>query len=125
MITSMCLGRSRQIETARGSFHYQVIPACYYSVGIDSIQRDKIAFMMATPEKALADLMVSTRKLRIQSLGAMLDYLQYDLRMDSDELAKLDASRFYTYAQQGYKSNMLVYLGKAIEDLAKVGARND
>ncbi len=119
VVTSMCLGRSRQVETVRGSFHYQAIPASYYSVGIVSIQQDKIAFMMATPEKALADLLVSTRKLRIQSSSAMMSYLEDDLRLDSDDLAKLDASCFYAFAQQGYKSNMLVYLGKAIESLAE------
>lgn len=119
VVTSMCLDRSRQIETVRSSFHYQAIPASYYSVGIDSIQQDKIAFMMATPEKALADLLVSTRKLRIQSSSAMMSYLEDDLRLDSDDLAKLDASCFYEFAQQGYKSNMLVYLGKAIESLAE------
>jgi len=117
VITSMCIGRSRQIETIRGNFHYQAIPASYYSVGIDSIQQDKIAFMMATPEKALADLLLTTRKLRIQSTPAMLSYLQDDLRLDSDDLVKLDAACFYGYAQQGYKSNMLNYLGKAIDSL--------
>jgi len=119
VVTSMCLGRSRQVKTVRGSYHYQAIPASYYSVGIDSIQQDKIAFMMATPEKALADLLVSTRKLRIQSSSAMMSYLEDDLRFDSDDLAKLDACCFYDFAQQGYKSNMLVYLGKAIESLAE------
>ncbi|WP_299874154.1 hypothetical protein [uncultured Cocleimonas sp.] len=117
VVTSMCIGRSRQSETARGSFHYQAIPASYYSVGIDSIQQDKIAFMMATPEKALADLLVSTRKLRIQSSSAMMNYLENDLRLDSDDLIKLDASCFYDFAKQGYKSNMLAYLGKALESL--------
>lgn len=125
VVTSMCLGRSRQVETARGSFHYQAIPASYYSVGIDSIQQDKIAFMMATPEKALADLLVSTRKLRIQSSNAMMSYLEDDLRLDSDDLIKLEASCFYDFAQQGYKSNMLVFLGKAIEDLSELRITND
>lgn len=120
VVTSMCLDRSRRIETARGNFHYQAIPASYYSVGIDSIQQDKIAFMIATPEKALADLLVSTRKLRIQSSSAMMSYLEDDLRFDSDDLIKLDASCFYDFAQHGYKSKMLTYLGKAIESLAEL-----
>ncbi len=119
VVTSMCLDRSRQVETARGGFHYQAIPASYYSVGIDSIAQDKIAFMIATPEKALADLLVSTRKLRIQSSSAMMSYLEDDLRLDHDDLIKLDAACFYKFAQQGYKSNMLACLGKAIESLAK------
>ncbi len=124
-ITSMCIGRSRQVETARGNFHYQAIPDFYYSVGIESIQRDKIAFMMATPEKALADLLVSTPKLRIQSSRAIASYLQDDLRLDSDDLVKLNASCFYDFAQRGYKSNMLVYLGKAIEGLSESRISHD
>ena len=125
VVTSMCLGRSRQVKTALGDFHYQAIPASYYSLGIDSIQQGNIAFMMATPEKALADLLVTTRKLRIQSTPAMLSFLQDDLRLDSDDLVKLDAACFYDYAQQGYKSNILVFLGKAIQDLSELRASND
>lgn len=117
VITSMCIGRSRQIETTLGVFDYQTIPANYYSVGIESIQQDNIAFMIAAPEKALADLLVSTRKLRIQSVGAMISYLEDDLRLERDDLADLNVSRFYDYAKQGYKSNLLENLGKAIEDL--------
>ena len=75
---------------------------------------------MATPEKALADLLLTTRKLRIQSTPAMLSYLQDDLRLDSDDLVKLDATCFYDYAQQGYKSTMLNHLGKAIDSLTKL-----
>ena len=75
--------------------------------------------MIATPEKALADLLVSTRKLRIQSSSAMMSYLEDDLRLDHDDLIELDAACFYNFAQQGYKSNMLACLGKAIESLAK------
>ncbi len=125
VVTSMCIGRSRLVETPQGDFHYQAIPASYYSIGIDSIQQDKIAFMMATPEKALADLLVSTRKLRIQSSNAMMSYLEDDLRLDSDDLIKLEASYFYDFAQQGYKSKLLVFLGKAIEGLSELRISND
>lgn len=117
-ITSMCIGRSRQINTTLANFYYHAIPANYYSVGINSIQQDSIAFMIATPEKALADLLVSTPKLRIQSVGAMLSYLEDDLRLDNDDLAGLNFSRFYDYSKQGYKSNLLENLGKAIEGLS-------
>jgi predicted transcriptional regulator of viral defense system len=118
VVTSMCIGRSRQIKTSQGLFHYQAIPATYYSVGITSIQQGNIAFMIATPEKALADLLVSTRYLRIQSQAAMLDYLENDLRIDVDELATLDISKLEVYADKGYKSNMLRQLIKAIGSLS-------
>lgn len=118
VVTSMCIARSRQIKTSQGLFHYQAIPASYYSVGITSIQQGNIAFMIATPEKALTDLLVSTRYLRIQSQAAMLDYLENDLRMDVDDLATLDISKLHAYADLGYKSNMLRQLIKAIGSLS-------
>lgn len=118
VVTSMCTGRSRQFETPIGTFDYQTIPTSYYSVGISSIQQGDIAFMIATPEKALADLLVSTRHLRIQSQVAMLEYLENNLRLDEDDLIKLDASRFYSYAKQGYKTGMLKQLAKTIEGLS-------
>ena len=118
VVTSMCIGRSRQINTSQGLFHYQAIPASYYSVGITSIQQSNIAFMMATPEKALADLLVSTQYLRIQSQAAMLEYLENDLRMDVDDLATLDISKLHSYADKDYKSSMLRQLIKAIRSLS-------
>ncbi|HHJ21072.1 MAG TPA: hypothetical protein ENJ84_14790 [Gammaproteobacteria bacterium] len=118
VITSMCLNRSRQLDTEMGVFHYQAIPAAYYSVGINSIEKDGIAFMMATPEKALADLLVSTRQLRIQSQTAMLSYLNHDLRLDEDELTTLDVAQLYSIAGQGYKTLLLTHLAKTIEGLS-------
>ena len=121
VITSMCLGRSRQFDTPLGRFDYQAIPPAYYALGINSIHQDNIAFMMATAEKALADLLVSTRKLRIQSTRAMMTYLLDDLRMDGDELQKMDAACFYDFAKQGYKVNMLTHLGDTIKHLKRAG----
>lgn len=117
-VTSMCLGRSRKMETSQGLFHYQAIPSAYYSVGINSIQQGNIAFMMASPEKALADLLVSTKGLRIQSTSAMLSYLLDDLRLDEEDLEELDVSQFQYFAEQGYKTILLRELAKAIEGLS-------
>ncbi len=121
VITSMCLGRSRQFDTPLGRFDYRAIPPAYYALGINSIHQDNVAFMMATAEKALADLLVSTRKLRIQSTKAMMTFLLDDLRMDGDELQKMDTACFYDFAKQGYKSTMLMHVGDTIKKLKGAG----
>ena len=123
-VTSMCLERSRRVTTAEYTFDYKKIPINYYAVGIESIQQHGIAFMMATPEKSLSDLLVTTRNLRIQSAGAMLSYLENDLRLDEEDLLHFKLSRIENYATQGYKSEMLGHLVSAIKILQNAPVRH-
>jgi len=117
VITSMTIETSRQFSTPLGVFHYHHLPAAYYAIGIMSVQQSTGRFMIASVEKALADVLVSMRKLRIQSVQAMLDYLENDLRLDSNDLIGLDASQFMNFAQRGYKKGLLALLSKAIRSL--------
>lgn len=116
-VTSMCLGRSRHVENALGRFNYHALPAHYYSLGQTSIRQQQNAFLMATPEKALCDLLVSTRNLRLQSISAMTSYLLDDLRLDEDELVALDAQVIRQFAEADYKKSLLTTLAGTLEAL--------
>ncbi|MEZ5536551.1 MAG: hypothetical protein R3F02_13120 [Thiolinea sp.] len=116
-VTSMCMERSRYFDTPLGRFSYATIPVQYYATGLTFIQEGEVAFMAATPEKALCDLLVSTRKLRIQSVGGMEDYLLNDLRLDEDDLIQLDLARLHQCAGSGYKMAMLAVLVRFIQGL--------
>lgn len=116
-VTSMCIGRSKDFENALGRFSYHAIPAHYYSLGQTSIVQADSAFVMATPEKALCDLILSVRNLRLQSIEAMLVYLLEDLRLDEEDLAKLDIESIHHFTQANYKAAMLTKLADALEVL--------
>jgi hypothetical protein len=116
-ITSMCLERSRSIGTPLGRFSYAAIPARYYAVGLTFVQEREVAFMAATPEKALCDLLVATPRLRLQSVGAMQRHLLDDLRLDESDLQGLDTARLHACAHSGYKTVMLTYLCQLVEVL--------
>lgn len=116
-VTSMCIGRSCRFRNELGEFSYHAIPTRYYSTGQTRIQHDNIAFMIATREKALCDLLVANRGLRIQSRLAMIDYLTEDLRLDEAELASLSTSRVKNIACTGYKQTLLTNLLLALETL--------
>ena len=75
------------------------------------------AFMMATPEKALCDLLISVRNLRLQSAPAMLTYLLEDLRLDEDDLLELNIQSIQSFIEAGYKTTMLAKLADALEVL--------
>lgn len=116
-VTSMCMERSRQIDTPLGRFSYTAIPAQYYAAALTFVQEGEVAFMAATPEKALCDLLVSMRKLRIQSVGAMEGYLLDGLRLDEDELYQLDIERLRSCAASQYKVALLSVLIRFIDRL--------
>ena len=116
-ITSMCMERSRHVDTVLGRFSYTRIPTPYYATGLNFIQEGEVAFMAATAEKALCDLLVSTRKLRIQSVSAMQYFLLDDLRLEEENLQQLNLSRLQDCANRGHKITLLNKLVKFVEVL--------
>ena len=64
---SMVTKRSKSYSTSMGNFEYISVNEDYFAIGIrQEIVEDKFAFMIATAEKALCDLIISTKGLKIQ-----------------------------------------------------------
>jgi hypothetical protein len=63
-ITSMSLGRSKKYYTPVGDFFYHRLNSDIYSIGVEQKQSSGFVggFLMASPEKALADLVFVTCK---------------------------------------------------------------
>ena len=83
-----------------------------FPIGITSINRQSYAFLMATPEKALCDLIVNSPKVNLRYLKDVEVYLEEDIRMEMDDFKNMDISIFEQYARVGKKS-------KSIETLIK------
>jgi len=114
-VYSMTLRRSRSFSTALGSFAYVHCPRGYYSTGITMREEENGAVLIARPEKALADLIVSRKDLRIQSAGALRSFLEDDMRIDRDDLARLDQALIRQIADLGYKKRELGLLSEVVE----------
>lgn len=58
MVTSMTLGRDKEYHTPIGDFSYLKVPGNYYSIGVtQKMSSDFLGgFFIATPEKALSDM---------------------------------------------------------------------
>ena len=83
-----------------------------FSIGITSINMQSYAFLMATSEKALCDLIANSPKVNLRYLKDVENYLEEDIRMEIDDFRNMDISIFERYAQVGKKS-------KSIETLIK------
>lgn len=80
---SVTLKRSKSYSTPLGVFEYISVPYKYFSIGVNmNIIEDTYAFLMAEPEKALCDVILTTPNMRIQSEKAMFLYLEENLRFD-------------------------------------------
>jgi len=81
-------GRKKRYDTPVGTFFYQDVPASAYPYGITLMGETSRRFFMASPEKALCDELYRISGIRsIQRIRALLFE---DLRLDPDELNKLD-----------------------------------
>ncbi|MGZ5424973.1 MAG: type IV toxin-antitoxin system AbiEi family antitoxin domain-containing protein [Candidatus Aminicenantales bacterium] len=118
-LTSVTPSRPRRFSTPVGLFVYRRIPAGAYEAGMArvEVEHDQ-AFLIATPEKALADKIVSVRGPRIASIGEMGRFLDEDLRIDPGTIRSLSAERVDEFAGR-YRSLRLRRLGGYLRRLQR------
>jgi len=93
-LTSVTPSRSRRFSTPAGLFIYRQVPARAYEVGMVRVEGEHgLAFLIASPEKALADKVVSVRGAHIANIGEMGRFLEEDLRIDAGALRPLSAEK--------------------------------
>ena len=113
-ITSVTSGRSRTFATPVGAFSYRMIPLEAFRTGMDRVElTDGRSFLMATPEKALADRIVADRGAGISTRKELLEYLLTTLRIDPAGLRTLAPERMAEIARH-YRSRRV----RLLADLA-------
>jgi hypothetical protein len=93
-IKSMTTKRNCEYTNPMGRFKYVTCPADYFCLDVKTIQKGSFSFLIASPEKALCDLIVTTAKLRLRSMKATEEYLEADIRLDMDAFRKMNAKVF-------------------------------
>jgi hypothetical protein len=118
-ITSVTTGRSRRFVTPVGLFIYHQVSPAAFPVGVDQVQLEGgRAFLMAVPEKALADKIQDDRGTGIRSQDEMRKYLTQNLRIDTESLEKLKANTLSILAEH-YGSRRLRLLHRIVARLQK------
>jgi hypothetical protein len=118
-LTSVTPSRSRRFSTPVGLFIYRQIPARAYEVGMIRVEGEhRQAFLIASPEKALADKIVSVRGAPISSIGEMSRFLEEDLRIDAGAIRSLSAERIDEFAGR-YRSLRLRRLSRYLRRLQR------
>lgn len=109
---SMTIKHSRSFQTPIGNYDYKYISRDAFSVGVRSVHKGDYAFLIASPEKALCDLIANSSMVNLRYVKDVETYLEQDIRMDMDEFYKFDASILEDYIKVGKKTDSISTLLK-------------
>jgi predicted transcriptional regulator of viral defense system len=110
-VRSVCTKMHKNYDTPLGHFEFVKASSNYFSIGIrQEIVNDEYAFLIASPEKALCDKIICTPNIRIQSVKAMREYLEKDLRIEMSALQNFDVEIIKQCAEFGRKKGELTQL---------------
>lgn len=117
-ISSVTVKTSKKYRTPLGRFDYQQLTTPYYSFGIRHVQlkQNQIA-LIASPEKAICDKIVLTPKVNLRSVKQTKAFLFEDLRMEEDQLMKLDLEMIMSWIEDAPKKNSLKMLISTLKTL--------
>lgn len=117
-ISSVTTKTSKNYKTPIGRFSYFHTPLPYYSFGIKSVQlTPRQVALIASPEKAICDKIISTTNVFLRSHKQAKEYLIEDLRIDEEMLSRLDYHEINSWIDNAPKKSSLSMLVKTIREL--------
>ncbi len=108
-VSSVGVQRSRTFKTPLGIFTFDRVPANSLRAGVKATEVDKNAWaFVATPLRALADLVYLNKEVRWQQDG--LDFLTQSLRIEADDLREISMDGFEEVSQSIRNKRVKEYL---------------
>lgn len=115
-VQSMTVKHSRTFDTPLGRFEYTCMDRNSFHIGVTIKKTQKYAFLIATPEKALCDLIANSSMVNLRYLKDVEAYLEEDIRFDMEEFFRLNETIFEEYALVGKKGISIRTLLKFIRN---------
>ena len=106
-VQSMTTKHFKAFENTLGRFEYTQCSKQYFPIGIKQFVNDSFSFLIASPEKALCDLIAYTPNLNLRFQKEILIYLEENLRLDMDAFYQMDNSVFKQRSEAGKKKNII------------------
>jgi len=110
VITSVSSNKSKIFNTPIGTFDYSYLSYQRYSIGIDQKENTSGRFLIATPEKALADL-IHLKSKSLEGKDLLVDLIEAR-RIEENVLKNLDKKHFLEIENK--------YHSKAVTNLINV-----
>jgi predicted transcriptional regulator of viral defense system len=92
-ISSVTPKMSKKTMVQNAVYSYTHLPIAYYPLGIQSLSLTKTqTALIARPEKALCDKVITTAGINLRSRQQALAFLVEDLRIEKDQLRELNTT---------------------------------
>jgi len=111
VVTSASANKSKIFKTPVGVFDYTYLSHHRYSIGIDQMENGAGRFLIATPEKALADI-IHFKSKKMEKEDLLVDLIEAR-RIDEDFLKNLNKKHLLEIADN-YRSKAVINLVNAI-----------
>ena len=114
-VTSITTRHTREFETPLGRFTFRGVSKEYFPIGIKSQEDAGLHFLLASPEKALCDMLMNEKYVPDQSISRLQVFFEEDMRIDLEDLRQMDGSIIRQCMETGNKKQVLANLLKLIE----------
>lgn len=105
----------RSFETPVGRYDFRNCGKEYFPIGVRTETEDGVTYLIATPEKALCDLINYSKGIGLRFMKDAAVYLEEDIRFDMDALASFDISILESCAPFSRKTQYINTLIKYIK----------
>jgi predicted transcriptional regulator of viral defense system len=106
-VFSMTTKRTKTFQNELGYFRYHNCSENNFYLGIETKTLNGQAFLVAGKEKAIIDYIETTPNLNLRYKRETLEWMENDMRMDTEELSSMNLNIFKQYMLNGKKTNML------------------
>ncbi len=115
IVRSLAIKRSRVFKNSISRFEYINCSDDYFPIGINQKIVGEYSFLIASPEKALCDLIAFTPKVSPRFVKSLLSYLEEDIRLDMEAFYEMNINIFQQCAEVGKKRNDLNNIIKLLQ----------
>jgi hypothetical protein len=113
-VRSMTTKHTRTFENAVGRYEYIGCSKNVFPIGIQMMAEGGISYLIASPEKALYDILMSQTTTDLRFNHVLRIYLEDNLRLDMEAFHRLDREVLIACSEAGKKKELIDNLLKLI-----------
>lgn len=114
-VTSVTTRHTREFDNPLGRFTYRGVSKDYFPIGIKMQEEAGINYLLATPEKALCDMLMIEKHVPDQSVASLVVFFEEDMRIEVDDIRQMDIRIIRRCMEVGNKKMVLANLLKLME----------
>lgn len=114
-VSSITTRHTRDFQNSLGRFTYRGVSKDYFPIGIKIQEDSGVNYLMATPEKALCDMLMQETYVPDQSVSSLATFFEEDMRIDVNDIKQLDRGIITQCMETGNKKQILANLLKLMQ----------